>query len=271
MSTPSKKYADPSELSDHLECNEHGNLEPDQQSEHEGARSPYAPKPAHLRSTMPPSALGLDVSGGSAYAPRRARSAPSPEAHADTYEPAGEPDREEGSLEEASPETASEHAASLCPDTPAVTQPAADPFEPETAVSLQPGQARDGARDDRRAPQRNDERRDTRIDDRDLARLEESVRWMQQRRQAAAMRLPRATGLPPLNPPLSDPMRRRAPGRANVSLDAALARADAPCATAPESGSPSELMACGRSRMHPGGRGSLYADADRLLAVVAND
>jgi hypothetical protein len=176
MSTPSGKPSYPIELSDYLahKPRERDEAEPDPvESGQETFRSPYAPKSAHPGAEPAPSIAKHDLTGSvSDYAPKRAQ----PEAAA-SFAP---PDAAVGAEQRGS-------------------EPAGHILDPDPAISLQPRQATDG----RQGDQAGGESRDAGIDDRDLERLENSVRWLQ-RRQAAAMRLPRAPGLslPPLRPAL---------------------------------------------------------------------
>ncbi len=186
MSTPSRKPSHPIELSDYLapKEREHGEPQPHPvASEHGGSRSPYAPRPGHLPAGAPPNAPGPDLGGASAYAPKRSR--PTPFSQHPPIDAA---------------EEATGDQVPLCPDDVPDGARTKHVLDSDPAVSLQPGAA-----DDPQSATQDGERHDPSIDDHDLERLEASVRWLQ-RRQAAAMRLPRATGLPPLRSSLSDAM-----------------------------------------------------------------
>jgi hypothetical protein len=208
VSTPSGKPSHPIELSDYLARN----AEPAPvESGQETIRSPYAPKSAQARTDSAPSIAKPDLPDGpAAYAPKWAKTAAS---FAPLDAAAGAAQR--GS--ELADHDQHPSDAPLCPDAaPGGTHhPVGEPvgrsagqsratsdgipadhlLDPDPAIPLQPSHATD----DTQPGQADRESRDAGIDDHDLERLENSVRWLQ-RRQAAAMRLPRAPGLslPPL-------------------------------------------------------------------------
>jgi len=200
MSTPPGKPINPIDLSAYVSQKARERTEA--AASDDDSRSPYAPKRPHERAGVPP------VPAESAHDPQRSPYAPKA-AHAPTERdfeageeveprlPLGAPegfrarpaedrygaDRGElGAREVHSPSTAFDEGAA-----------AAHPVDlDEAAASLQPSQAASHGRPNEPPSQRDDEV----MNERDLERLEASLRWLQ--RQDATTRLNRAPQLPPV-------------------------------------------------------------------------
>jgi hypothetical protein len=195
MSTPTGKPPYPIDLSAYVAYRARERAAADRRaSEDELPRSPYAPKPLHERAAVEPDRIEhYDDPLRIPFAPRNARVAPSFDSEDSTDDPSPLcPDDAPGSAGEASPED--EQPVDL------------DEHVPLQAAS-QPG-ARDGGSEV--------EHRDEVMSDRDLERLEASLRWLQ--RQEATTRLPRGANLA-RTPGLPSP-----DGRARATLDASSRR-----------------------------------------------
>jgi hypothetical protein len=181
MSTPTGKPPNPADLSAYVAYRARERAAAERVTdEDEQSRSPYAPKPAHERGAVDPyPSERYDDPLRVPFAPRNARVEPSPD-----------------------PRYSSADPPPLCPDDAhdsAAEVPLADeqPVELDENIPLQAASPAPAEPHDHQAA----ERRHEIMNDRDLERLEASLRWLQ--RQEAATRLPRGAqlartpGLPP--------------------------------------------------------------------------
>jgi len=185
MSIPSGKPSNPADVSDHAPRPPRERMPAERQPDaDEPFRSPYAPRRPHERAAVPPSSVESDTDPLSLYAPKAPRERGVPEL---TEGEAGHPIASESTFDGDAPHDgpggrlSSERADDVV---------GGHPVDLDAAASLQPAHPNFGR------PHASADGRDETGVDRDLERLEASLRWLQ--RQDTEARL--ARGAPSTTP-----------------------------------------------------------------------
>jgi|GEM_PF-936224 len=198
MSTPSGKPINPLDLSAYVsqKAREQANSErfPIENAD-DAFRSPYAPKRADAGPPPPPPAVNEADMHRSPYAPKSQQARPSVEpgdlagSHAEDQPPRG-PEGSRGPSVRPFPSVAGGGDLSAKMAFEEVVKE--HPIDLDAAASLQPAHPTS----ERFEPPMGGAHRDEVMNDRDLQRLEASLRWLQ--RQDSTTRLPRATPMAPV-------------------------------------------------------------------------